>query len=259
MPLVQLLDAKTLKPGDVLAAGGTLTYGQMATPGGPARRSRGTPTSPSPSKDYIVPRDASGRLAGADDVRRRRARRRPGRRRPTRSATRTSSCPRSCARAPNPDDYGNAIAEYAAVLRPRRRRACSPTTPTWPRPRATTSDGARPKAHNRSGHSSQRRVTNRRRRAAAPPSGAAALGVPRSEPESRLSPPGRRARCPGRAARAASPRARPGVARIPAYVRPAVATAAGIERVAPVDHRRPAHPGGHRHAASRAAGTPATR
>src|SRR3954469_19048271 len=34
VPLVQLLDAGTLKPGDVLASGGTLTYGRMATPAG---------------------------------------------------------------------------------------------------------------------------------------------------------------------------------------------------------------------------------
>src|SRR4051794_38807776 len=34
VPLVQLLDAPALRPGDVLAAGGTLTYGQMATPAG---------------------------------------------------------------------------------------------------------------------------------------------------------------------------------------------------------------------------------
>ena len=59
-PLVQLLDAKTLKPGDVLASGGTLTYGQMATPAG-LRDIRKYADIASPSKDYIVPRDASGR------------------------------------------------------------------------------------------------------------------------------------------------------------------------------------------------------
>ena len=60
VPLVQLLDAKTLKPGDVLAAGGTTTYGDMATPEGLREIARYADVA-SPSKDYIVPRDATGR------------------------------------------------------------------------------------------------------------------------------------------------------------------------------------------------------
>ena len=59
VPLVQLFDAKTLRPGDVLAAGGSLTYGEMATPQG-LRRVRRYADIASPSKDYIVPRDANG-------------------------------------------------------------------------------------------------------------------------------------------------------------------------------------------------------
>ncbi len=59
-PLVQLLDAKTLKPGDVLASGGSLTYGQMATPAGLRDIAKYADVA-SPSKDYIVPRDAAGR------------------------------------------------------------------------------------------------------------------------------------------------------------------------------------------------------
>jgi glycerophosphoryl diester phosphodiesterase len=59
-PLVQLLDAKTLKPGDVLASGGSLTYGQLATPEG-LREIRKYADVASPSKDYVVPRDATGR------------------------------------------------------------------------------------------------------------------------------------------------------------------------------------------------------
>jgi glycerophosphoryl diester phosphodiesterase len=59
VPLVQLLDAPDLKPGDVLAAGGTLTYGQMATPAGLRDIARYADIA-SPSKDYIVPRDANG-------------------------------------------------------------------------------------------------------------------------------------------------------------------------------------------------------
>jgi glycerophosphoryl diester phosphodiesterase len=58
-PLVQLLDAKTLKPGDVLASGGSLTYGQMATPAGLREIAKYADIA-SPSKDYIVPRDAAG-------------------------------------------------------------------------------------------------------------------------------------------------------------------------------------------------------
>ena len=58
VPLVQLLDAKTRIPGDVQAAGGTLTYGEMATPDGLRRIARYADVA-SPSKDYIVPRDTT--------------------------------------------------------------------------------------------------------------------------------------------------------------------------------------------------------
>jgi glycerophosphoryl diester phosphodiesterase len=60
VPLVQLFDAKANRPGDVLAAGGTTTYGQMATAAG-LREVRRYADVASPSKDYIVPRDAAGR------------------------------------------------------------------------------------------------------------------------------------------------------------------------------------------------------
>jgi len=60
VPLVQLLDAPKLKPGDVLAAGGTLTYGEMATPAGLRAIARYADIA-GPSKDYIVPRDATGK------------------------------------------------------------------------------------------------------------------------------------------------------------------------------------------------------
>ena len=56
VPLVQLLDAPDLKPGDVLAAGGTTTYGDMATPAG-LRAIRQYADVASPSKNYIIPRD----------------------------------------------------------------------------------------------------------------------------------------------------------------------------------------------------------
>jgi glycerophosphoryl diester phosphodiesterase len=60
VPLVQLLDTRTLKPGDVLAAGGSLTYGDMATPQGLRNIAKYADVA-APSKDYIIPRDATGR------------------------------------------------------------------------------------------------------------------------------------------------------------------------------------------------------
>jgi glycerophosphoryl diester phosphodiesterase len=59
VPLVQLLDSPDVKPGDVLAAGGTTTYGDLATAAGlkgVAKYGDGV----GPFKDYIIPRDASG-------------------------------------------------------------------------------------------------------------------------------------------------------------------------------------------------------
>ena len=56
VPLVQLFDAKANVPGDVLAAGGDTTYGEMATPAG-LRKVAAYADVASPSKDYIVPRD----------------------------------------------------------------------------------------------------------------------------------------------------------------------------------------------------------
>jgi glycerophosphoryl diester phosphodiesterase len=59
VPLVQLLDSPDVKPGDVLAAGGTTTYGDLATADGlkgVAEYADGV----GPFKDYIIPRDASG-------------------------------------------------------------------------------------------------------------------------------------------------------------------------------------------------------
>ena len=58
VPLVQLLDSPDVKPGDVLAAGGTTTYGDLATAEGlkgVAEYADGV----GPFKDYIIPRDAS--------------------------------------------------------------------------------------------------------------------------------------------------------------------------------------------------------
>src|SRR6476659_174792 len=61
VPLVQLLDSQvTHSPGDVKAVGGTLTYGQMATPQG-LRRIHRYAEIVSPDKSFIVPRDAAER------------------------------------------------------------------------------------------------------------------------------------------------------------------------------------------------------
>ena len=59
VPLVQLLDAPDRKPGDVLAAGGTTTYAELATPAGLRAIARYADIV-GPSKGYIVPRDATG-------------------------------------------------------------------------------------------------------------------------------------------------------------------------------------------------------
>ena len=59
LPVVQLFDARTRRPGDVLAAGGSQTYGRMATPAGLRDVARYADVA-SPPKDYIVPRDAAG-------------------------------------------------------------------------------------------------------------------------------------------------------------------------------------------------------
>jgi glycerophosphoryl diester phosphodiesterase len=59
VPEVQLLDSPNPRPADVVAAGGTTTYGDLATPAGlqsVAEYANGV----GPAKTYIVPRDASG-------------------------------------------------------------------------------------------------------------------------------------------------------------------------------------------------------
>jgi len=111
VPLVQLLDAPTLKPGDVLAAGGTTTYAQMATPEG-LREIATYADIVGPSKDYIVPRDPqTGRsltptsfvddahAAGLDVV-------------PYTFRNENSFLPLELRSSSDPAQYGNAIAEY---------------------------------------------------------------------------------------------------------------------------------------------------
>jgi len=110
VPLVQLFDAKARKPGDVLAAGGTLTYGWMATPAGLRDVARYADVA-SPSKDYIVPRDATGRslpptsfvtdahAAGLGVV-------------AYTFRNENAFLPLELRSSASPADYGNAIAEY---------------------------------------------------------------------------------------------------------------------------------------------------
>jgi glycerophosphoryl diester phosphodiesterase len=110
VPLVQLFDAKTRKPGDVLAAGGTTTYGDMATPSGLRAVARYADIA-GPAKDYIVPRDATGaslppttfvadaHAAGLDVV-------------PYTFRNENQFLPLELRRGTDPNAYGNAIAEY---------------------------------------------------------------------------------------------------------------------------------------------------
>jgi glycerophosphoryl diester phosphodiesterase len=60
VPLVQLFGAKTTRPYDFVVSGDPRTYADLATPAGLASVA-GYADGAGPSKDYIVPRDATGR------------------------------------------------------------------------------------------------------------------------------------------------------------------------------------------------------
>jgi glycerophosphoryl diester phosphodiesterase len=60
VPLVQLFGVKTARPYDFVVSGDPRTYADLATPAGLAFVA-GYADSAGPSKDYIVPRDATGR------------------------------------------------------------------------------------------------------------------------------------------------------------------------------------------------------
>jgi glycerophosphoryl diester phosphodiesterase len=110
VPIVQLFDAKARRPGDVLAAGGSTTYGEMATPAGLRKVAKYADVA-SPSKDYIVPRDATGRslapttfvtdahAAGLDVV-------------AYTFRNENNFLPLELRSSTNPAEYGNAIAEF---------------------------------------------------------------------------------------------------------------------------------------------------
>jgi len=111
VPLVQLFEAKTRQPGDVLAAGGATTYGDMATPEGLRAVARYADVA-GPAKDYIVPRHATtgaslppttfvddAHRAGLDVV-------------PYTFRNENQYLPAELRRGPDPNAYGNALAEY---------------------------------------------------------------------------------------------------------------------------------------------------
>jgi glycerophosphoryl diester phosphodiesterase len=112
---VQLYDAPTSKPGDVLAAGGSTTYGGMATPAG-LREVASYADIAGVAKTYIVPRDASGRsqapttfvhdahAAGLDVV-------------PYTFRNENTFLPLELRSSADPAAYGNAIAEYEQFFR----------------------------------------------------------------------------------------------------------------------------------------------
>jgi glycerophosphoryl diester phosphodiesterase len=111
VPLMQLFEAKDLNPGDVLAAGGTLTYGQMATPAG-LRAIRRYADVVAPSKDYIIPRDSvtDASLAPTSFIRDAHAAKLKVVGYTFRNEN--SFLPAELRLSANPYEYGNAIAEY---------------------------------------------------------------------------------------------------------------------------------------------------
>ncbi len=110
VPIVQLFGGPTVRPADVVAAGGTLTYAEMATPKG-LREIRRYADVASPPKDYIVPRDASGQslppTTFVDDAH-------AARLDVVAYTFRNENAflPLELRRGTVPADYGNAIAEY---------------------------------------------------------------------------------------------------------------------------------------------------
>jgi glycerophosphoryl diester phosphodiesterase len=114
-PLVQLFDEPQLKPGDVLAANGSLTYAQMATPAGLRAVAKYADVA-SPSKDYIIPVQPDGTLGaptsfvhdahkvGLDVV-------------AYTFRNENTFLPPALRVGTNPSDYGRAFDEYLAFFR----------------------------------------------------------------------------------------------------------------------------------------------
>jgi glycerophosphoryl diester phosphodiesterase len=115
VPLVQLFDAKSRKPYDFVVSGDPRTYGDLATPAGLAGVAEYA-DGVGPSKDYIVPRDATGRslppTTFVDDahaaglvVH------------PYTFRNENTFLPLELRSSANPNDYGNAIAEDEQFFR----------------------------------------------------------------------------------------------------------------------------------------------
>jgi glycerophosphoryl diester phosphodiesterase len=110
VPLVQLLSGRSARPYDFVVSGDPRTYGDLATPQGLrdiARYADGV----GPSKDYIVPRDATGRsLPPTTFVRD--AHKAGLLVHPYTFRNENAFLPAELRSSANPADYGNAIAEY---------------------------------------------------------------------------------------------------------------------------------------------------
>ena len=114
VPLVQLVSAHGA-PADLVAAGDPRRYADLVTPAGLAAIA-GYADAIGPEKDQVIARDR-GRGAGrTHPAGRRRARGRACGCTPTPSATRTTSCRRTCAAGSADGDYGDSFAEYAAFF-----------------------------------------------------------------------------------------------------------------------------------------------
>jgi glycerophosphoryl diester phosphodiesterase len=115
VPLVQLFDAKARRPYDFVVSGDPRTYGDLATPAGlreVARYADGA----GPSKDYIVPRDATGRsLAPTTFVKD--AHDAGLLVHPYTFRNENTFLPLELRSSANPADYGNAIAEDEQFFR----------------------------------------------------------------------------------------------------------------------------------------------
>ncbi len=116
VPLVQLLDAKTRIPGDVQAAGGTRPTVRWRSPTGCADRALRRRREPVEGLHRAAGHD-DGAVAPADHVHPRRARGRARRGRVHVPQREHRTCRWSCAWAPIPREYGNAIAEYQQFFR----------------------------------------------------------------------------------------------------------------------------------------------
>ena len=121
VPLVQLLDAPNLRPYDVVAAGGTTTYGDLATAAG-LRGVAEYAAGVGPAKTYIVPRNADGSSRHADDASSADAHAAGLQVHPYTFRNENNFLPLELRRGTDPAAYGDAFAEYAQFFALGRRR-----------------------------------------------------------------------------------------------------------------------------------------